>query len=99
MSAALVVVGMAPAAFAQTTQPAVKILKGVLQSPDDAAGSSGYGTATTSTDGLCATYGPGQTLANAEICPSGGRPRAPEIKALARALKGDPNLIYEYVRN
>ncbi|WP_271065634.1 RHS repeat-associated core domain-containing protein [Caulobacter sp. NIBR1757] len=49
---------------------------------------------TTHTDGLCQRY-PG----NPDICPAAGRPRAPEVRELARALRHDPNLIYEYVYN
>ncbi len=77
--------------------PSVRILKGTLVSPTTAA--TYYGSATTSTDGLCRDYGPSAGTPVAAVCPSGGRPRAPEIKELARALKNDPNLIYEYLRN
>ena len=72
--------------------PSVRILKGPLISP--AAAAAHYGSSTASTDGLCRDYS-----ANAGVCPSGTRPRAPEIKELARALRGDPDTIYEYVRN
>ena len=55
----------------------------------------------TATDGLCRDYGPNAPALNQvpDICPSTGRPVAPEIVELARALKNDPNLMYEYVRN
>ncbi|HYE46258.1 MAG TPA: hypothetical protein VEA44_10850, partial [Caulobacter sp.] len=73
--------------------PSVTIVRGTLISP--AAANAWYATqAQTATDGLCARY-----QGNADICPTGGRPRAPEIRELARALRHDPNLIYEYVRN
>jgi len=90
----------APFAGAQTTAPwtsedatpSFRIVKGTATSPD--AAWSYYGAATTATDGLCRDYG-----ANSQICPNGTRPRPPELKELARALKNDPDLIYEYVRN
>jgi len=69
--------------------PSFRILKGSPLAP-----SAAWSASTTATDGLCRDYG-----ANTQICQSGSRPRAPELKALARALKNDPNLIYEYVRN
>lgn len=73
--------------------PSVKIVRGELISPSAADG--WYATQPGAiTDGLCSTYSN-----NAEICPGGSRPRAPEIRELARALKHDPNLIFEYVRN
>jgi RHS repeat-associated protein len=48
----------------------------------------------TSTNGLCRDYS-----ANSAVCPGGARPRSPEIRELARALRNDPDLIYAYVRN
>jgi len=95
--AALTAVG-APGARAQVpgstlpVLPSVRVLKGSLVSPSAAA--SYYGTSTVSTDGLCRDYS-----SNASVCPTSGRPRAPEVKELARALRGDPDLIYEYIRN
>ncbi|KSB91795.1 hypothetical protein AS593_07165 [Caulobacter vibrioides] len=69
--------------------PSVQIAKGTLSSPSAVAGWSNEVQ-----DGLClAFYG------SPDICPVGGRPRAPEIKALARALKNDPDLIFEFVRD
>ena len=69
--------------------PSVQIAKGTLSPPSAVAGWSGDPE-----DGLClAFYG------NPDICPVSGRPRAPEIKALARALKNDPDLIFEFVRD
>jgi RHS repeat-associated protein len=71
----------------------VTIVRGTLISPTDA--NTWYATQTQSaTDGLCAAYN-----GNTEICVGNIRPRAPEVVELARALRGDPNLIYEYVRN
>lgn len=72
--------------------PAFRALKGIPVTP--AAAYSQLGGTTTSTDGLCRDY-----ASNAAICPSGSRPRHPEIKELARALRNDPDLIYEFVRN
>lgn len=66
--------------------PSIKIRKGTLF-----ATSTSYGSGTTSTNGLCAAF-----PTNTEICTT---ERAPELTELARALRGDPNLIYEYVRN
>jgi len=79
--------------------PSVKVLRGPLVSPTTA--NSFYGSATTSTDGLCRDYGPAQsdtTKRVAAICTGTTHP-VPEVKALARALKNDPNLIYEYMLN
>lgn len=87
----------------------VRILTGTLVSPS--AAQTYYGTSTTHTDGLCRDYG-----SNDQICPAGssGRsPRAPELRELARALRGGDDLllsdgaavrehvdlVYEYVRN
>lgn len=83
--------------------PSFKVLKGTPISPTLAG--SYYGAATTATDGLCRDYAP-----NSQICPSGSRPRSPELRELARALSKpsagnpsirviDPDLVYEYVRN
>ncbi|ATQ43416.1 hypothetical protein CSW64_13835 [Caulobacter mirabilis] len=69
--------------------PSVQVLKGELVSP--AAASAYYGGGTTSTNGLCAQF-----PSNAQVCTT---LRPPEVKELARALRGDPDLIYEYVRN
>lgn len=69
--------------------PSVQIAKGALSSPSAVAGWSGDPE-----DGLCLAF-----RGNPDICPVSGRPRAPEIKALARALKNDPDLIFEFVRN
>jgi RHS repeat-associated protein len=80
---------MARAQTAPSALPSVRILKGTLIAPGDAA--TYYGGATTSTNGLCRDF-----ASNAAICTS---VRPPEVVELARALKGDPNLIYEYVRN
>jgi RHS repeat-associated protein len=88
--------------------PSVKILKGQSISPTTAA--EKYGAYTQSTDGLCRDYGvvvavgtPDRMVRQSTkdaICSDGAHhPRAPEIKELARALRYDPNLIYEYVRN
>ncbi|MGA0601551.1 RHS repeat-associated core domain-containing protein [Caulobacter sp. KR2-114] len=67
--------------------PSVRIMKGPLVAPNP----SYYGPATSSTNGICANYS-----SLTQLC-TGARP--PEVKELARALKGDPNLIYEYIRN
>ncbi|ATQ42925.1 RHS repeat domain-containing protein [Caulobacter mirabilis] len=98
VSTALVAGLHAAPALAQITAtlppvPSVKIAKGALVSPSTA--DAWFATqAQTATDGLCRDYS-----SNAQICPGGIRLRAPEIRELARALRGDPNLIYEYVRN
>lgn len=96
-----IVIGGGSSALAQTvgtaipSVPSVKILRGTLVTPG-----SNYldnQTDATATDGLCRDYG-----SNVDICPagsSGAHPRAPEIKELARSLKNDPDLIYEFVRN
>lgn len=63
----------------------VKIATAPLVSPS--AADTFYGAATTHTYGQ---FGYGVGSAN---------PRPPEIVELARALKNDPDLIYEYVRN
>ena len=87
----------APTETAAPAVPSVRILKGALVSPTTAAA---YYTSTAATDGLCRDFGPSGLKAQlADICPSSGRPREPEIKELARALRNDPDLIYEYVRN
>lgn len=72
--------------------PSFRILKGAPVSP--AAAVTALGTGTTSTDGVCR-----DNSGDASLCPSGGKPRPPEIKELARALRQDPDLIYEYVQN
>jgi len=82
-------------ASAADSLPAFRVLTGAPQTPAGAFaiyGARDPGLA--HTDGLCRDYS-----ANAQICPGGSRPRAPEIVALADGLKHDPNLIYEYVRN
>ncbi|MDO8341261.1 MAG: hypothetical protein Q7T59_04770, partial [Candidatus Woesebacteria bacterium] len=104
---ALTLVGLAlgynsPGAVAQSTPlpsnplpalPSVTIVRGTLISPTDA--NAWYMSQTqAATDGLCQRY-----PNNPDICPTTTRPRAPEVRELARALKHDPNLIYEYVRN
>ncbi len=66
--------------------PSVKIATAPLLSPLSA--NIYYGAATTHS--YNATFGYGTGSAN---------PRPPEIVELARALKNDPDLIYEYVRN
>jgi len=65
--------------------PSIKIATAPLVSPS--AASTYYGASTTHTYG---SFGYGVGTSN---------PRPPEIVELARALKGDPDLIYEYVRN
>ena len=50
-----------------------------------------FGSSTTRTASLC-NY-------SYVTCTNGQIARAPEVKELARALKYDPNLMYEYVRN
>lgn len=65
--------------------PSVRIATAPLVSPSAAA--TYYGSSTTHTYG---TFGYGVGSSN---------PRPPEIVELARALKHDPDLIYEYVRN
>src|ERR1700743_1354147 len=71
-------------AAAQTYLPSIKIGTAALISP--ASANTYYGSSTTSTDGLAGTTG----------TPT---PIPPEIVELTRALKGDPDLIYQYVRN
>jgi hypothetical protein len=80
---ALVVVGSQLAA-AQTYLPSIKIGTAALISP--ASANTYYGPSTTSDDGLGDITG----------VPT---PVAPEIVELTRALKGDPDLIYQYVHN
>lgn len=70
-------------AAAQETLPAVKFLSAPLVSPS--AAQSYYASSTTHTFGLSAN-----PAFNA---------RAPELVELARALKNDPDLIFEYVHN
>src|SRR5690606_33537958 len=53
-----------------------------------------FGGSSTSTNGLCRDYS-----TNSAVCPGGVRPRSPEIRELARALRNDPDLLYAYVRN
>jgi len=65
--------------------PSVRIATAPLVSPSAAA--TYYGSSTTHSYG---TFGYGAGSSN---------PRPPEIVELARALKHDPDLIYEYVRN
>jgi len=93
--------GALPAAAQSAALPSVRIVSGVPITPSAAqTWYSAQGTAaTTSTDGLCRDYGSASGHQAAGICPTGGRPAAPEIVELARALKDDPNLIYEYMRN
>lgn len=69
--------------------PSVRILKGELISPSAAA--QFYGTNAVATDGLCRDF-----PTNDQVCHSVS---IPEIVELARALRHDPDLIYEYVRN
>jgi RHS repeat-associated protein len=69
--------------------PSVRILAGPLVSPSAAA--TFYGSATASTNGLCRDY-----ASDPSVCLTG---RRPEIVELARALRNDANLMYEYVRN
>lgn len=73
--------------------PSVRIVSGALISPS-AAEAWYAGRPQGTTDGLCQAY---PNLA--APCPNGVRVRAPELKSLARALRNDPDLIYEYVRN
>lgn len=83
------------AAFGQarSPNPSFQVLRGLPIGPADA--SSYYNSqAATHTDGLCRDY----SSIN-DICPGSGRPRDVEVRELARALKYDPDLIYEYVRN
>lgn len=65
--------------------PSIRIATAPLVSPTAAA--TYYGSSTTHSYGTFG-YGAGS-----------GNPRPPEIVELARALKNDPDLIYEYVRN
>ena len=64
--------------------PSVKIGTAALIAP--AVADSFYGSSTTATDGLAGLTGQ-------------ATPVAPEIVELARALKNNPDLIYQYVRN
>lgn len=73
------------AAPAAAAPSSVKIATAPLVSPS--AADTFYGAATTHTYGQ---FGYGVGTSN---------PRPPEIVELARALKNDPDLIYEYVRN
>lgn len=75
-----------PFAAAHAAPSSVKIATAPLVSPSAAA--TYYGSATTHTYGAHFGYGVGSA-----------NPRPPEIVELARALKNDPDLIYEYVRN
>jgi RHS repeat-associated protein len=72
--------------------PSVKIAKAQPVSP--AGSRSTLGTNTTHTEGLCAV-----TQNASEFCTNGAIETVPEIKELARALRSDPDLIYEFVRN
>lgn len=86
-----------PTSDAAPAVPSVRILKGVPVSLNAAAA---FYVDQTATDGLCRDFGPsGVRGAVPELCAGASRPRAPEIVELARALRGDPDLIYEYVRN
>src|SRR3569832_1153303 len=93
--------GALPAAAQSAALPSVRIVSGVPITPRAAqTWYSAQGTAaTSSTDGRCRDYGSASGHQAAGSCPTGGRPAAPEIVELARALKDDPNLIYEYMRN
>jgi RHS repeat-associated protein len=73
-------------AAAHAAPSSVKIGTAPLVSPT--AADTYYGGATTHTYGTHFGYGVGSA-----------NPRPPEIVELARALKNDPDLIYEYVRN
>lgn len=84
------VLGCAGAANADSPPPATAILKGTPISPADALAYYNVQGAT-ATNGLCRDF-PSISL----IC-TGVRP--PEVVELARGLKNDPNLIYEYIRN
>src|SRR5262245_12612297 len=83
----MVLAALAGAALhvAEAAPSSVKIATAPLVSPTSATGY--YGSASTHTYG---TFGYGTGSSN---------PRPPEIVELARALKNDPDLIYEYVRN
>lgn len=76
---------------APTHVPSVRIMTGALVAPNPS-----YGTSTSSSNGLCASLTSLPQASFSQLC-SGFRP--PEVRELARALKNDPNLIYEYVRN
>src|ERR1051326_2379403 len=76
---------MLPAWATTTYLPSIKIGTAALISPVDA--DTKYGSSTTSTDQL-STY--------TNVSPT---PTPPEIVELARALKYDPDLIYQYVHN
>ncbi len=71
-------------ATADPPLPSIKIGTAALISP--AAANTYYGSRTTSSDGL-------STQTGVET------PTPPEIVELARALKNDPDLIYQYVQN
>ena len=80
-------------AFAQVTMPAipsVRIMKGALVAPNPAL----YSATPTFTNSLCAPTS--TTPAVPQLCTG---KRAPEIKELARSLKNNPDLIYEYIHN
>jgi RHS repeat-associated protein len=82
--AAVALIAALCSAQAQTYLPSIKIGTAALISPS--AANTYYGSSATSTDGLSA-------LSGMET------PVPPEIVALARALKDNPDLIYQYVRN
>ncbi|PXA77560.1 hypothetical protein DMC25_23060 [Caulobacter sp. D4A] len=86
---ALAAPGAAQTTEALSALPSVRITKGQLAAPSSVSTWSGE-----QVDGLCRNFA--EVTA---ICPAGGRPVAPEVKALATALRHDPDLIYEYVRN
>ncbi len=69
--------------------PSFRTLKAAPVTP-----AAAYVSSSTSTHGLCRDYS-----ANAAVCPGGARPRPPELRELVRALRSDPDLIYEFVRN
>jgi RHS repeat-associated protein len=78
------VVGPGIAKAQSTYLPSIKIGTAALIAPVSA--NTYYGSNTTSTDGLSG-------LTNVET------PTSPELVELARALKNDPDLIYQYVHN
>jgi len=81
---ALMIAGVAAhAQQAPLTLPSMKFLTAPLVSPS--AGQTYYGGATTHSSSFTGV--------------SGFEGRPPEIVELARALKNDPDLIYEFVRN
>ncbi|MFT4251929.1 MAG: transglutaminase domain-containing protein, partial [Caulobacter sp.] len=93
-SAAVLAAAFAAGALAQTSDPlaalpSVRIARGQLAAPSTVSAWNGGVV-----DGLCQNFSE-----ITEICPSGGRPISPEVKALAASLNHDPDLIYEYVRN